>query len=95
MKVQMESFKKAEEQANKHLTSRNARVVEENKERMEKHAKIFEKLVESQTQDRLERSQSLRMKYKSMDDWKAQKQHQYEERLKKVKKAEELRLMMG
>ena len=94
MKVQMESFKKAKEQANKLLTSRNARVVEENKERMEKHAKIFEKFVESQNQDRLERSQSL-MKYKSMDDWKAQKQHQYVERLKKVKKAEELCLMMG
>ena len=94
MKVQMESFKKAKEQANKLLTSRNARVVE-NKERMGKHAKIFEKLVESQNQDRLERSQSVRMKYKSMDDWKAQKQREYEDRLKKVKKAEELRLMMG
>ena len=91
----MELFRKVEIQANKLLTSGNARVVEQNKERTKKHAKIFEKLVENQTQDRIEQSQSLRMKYKSMNNWKAQKQHQYEERLKKVKKAEELRLMMG
>ena len=91
----MEMFRKVEEPANKLLTSGNARVVEQNKERTQKHAKIFEKLVESQNQDRLERSQSVRMKYKSMDDWKAQKQREYEDRLKKVKKAEELRLMMG
>ena len=95
LKIQMESLERAEEQAKQMIKVKKAKIMEANKEKFEKHAKTLEKLNKTQCKQRLQRSQSLKIKLANHEEWVAQKQKQHLDTLKKAHKAAELRQTIG